>query len=485
MKFNENLVHIFPFDEERIMLDINTGLVHSLDRPAYAFVELWKASGAHLDQVCSLAAKLKEGGNISGGGPGSPALVLSEESRRVLAETGAGELEEIRAALAQLIDGGGLLAEAPELEGFSMPKDHVVKALCLHVAHDCNLRCRYCFAGTGAFGGDRSLMSLEVGKAALDFLFESSGKRQHVEVDYFGGEPLMNFDVVKELILYGREESRRRGKVLKQTLTTNGVLLAGEILEFLNREEVALVLSLDGRREVNDRMRPAVNGKGSYDVILPHFKKAAASRGWDNYYLRGTFTRYNKDFFADVRHMIEEGFDLVSEEPVVADPGEPYAFQPEDLPELFQQYEQLARFYVEREKAGKPFLFFHFNLDLDRGPCLPKRLSGCGAGHEYMAVAPEGTLYPCHQFVGNPDFALGNVRDGVQKPEIGLRFRDSHVLSKEKCRDCWARFYCSGGCHANAWNFNGSLRAPYDLGCELEKKRLECALWIKVKEAEI
>ena len=479
MKFNEKLVHIFPFDEERIMLDINTGLVHSLDQMTYAFTELWRESKKELAEVPALAAELSCGRPVPGG------RSLGEESRRLLAQADPGELEEIREALEELIASGSLLAEAPELESFTMPEDHVVKALCLHVAHDCNLRCRYCFAGTGAFGGDRSLMSLEVGKQALDFLFEASGKRRHIEVDYFGGEPLMNFQVVKELIRYGRQESRRRGKVLKQTLTTNGVLLEGEILDFLNQEEVALVLSLDGRKEVNDSMRPSVNGKGSYDVILPHFKAAVASRDWDNYYLRGTFTRYNKDFFEDIKHMIEEGFSLVSEEPVVADPGQSYAFREEDLPELYRQYEKLARYYVEKERAGEPFLFFHFNLDLDRGPCLPKRLSGCGAGHEYMAVAPEGTLYPCHQFVGNPDFVLGNVKEGVKRPEIGLSFRHSHVLTKEKCRDCWARFYCSGGCHANAWNFNKDLHRPYDLGCELEKKRLECALWIKVKEAEI
>jgi uncharacterized protein len=269
--------------------------------------------------------------------------------------------------------------------------------------------------------------------------------------------------------------------VLKQTLTTNGVLLAGEILDFLNEEGVALVLSLDGRPEAHDRMRPTPNQKGSYELIMPNLKKAVASRDGDNYYLRGTFTRYNRDFFEDVKHMLEEGFDLLSEEPVVTSPEMPYALQDEDLPLLSEQYEHLAKFYVERYQEGKPFLFFHFNLDLDRGPCLPKRLSGCGAGHEYLAVAPEGTLYPCHQFVGNPDFAVGHVDVGIVKPEIGQTFRNTHVLTKEACRSCWARFYCSGGCHANAWNSNGDLTKPYELGCKLERKRLECAIWIQVK----
>jgi uncharacterized protein len=267
--------------------------------------------------------------------------------------------------------------------------------------------------------------------------------------------------------------------VLKQTLTTNGVLLHGETLDFLNRHDVALVLSLDGRKAVHDRMRPAAGGQGSYDTVLPHLRAAVESRGGQNYYIRGTYTAYNKDFFQDVRHMVESGFAQVSVEPVVAQTGEGYAFRQEDLPALFLQYEQLAYYYLEKEKAGEAFSFFHFNLDLDHGPCLPKRLSGCGAGHEYIAVSPDGILYPCHQFVGNADFALGDVDQGITKPEIGAMFRESHVLTKEKCMACWARFYCSGGCHANAWNHNQDLKEPYLLGCELEKKRLECAIWIK------
>ncbi|MCL1805838.1 MAG: thioether cross-link-forming SCIFF peptide maturase, partial [Clostridiales bacterium] len=412
------------------------------------------------------------------------AAAAAREPRPAFSAAPPADILEICGGLEELAGEGLLMSDAPELEGYKPQADRVIKALCLHVAHDCNLRCRYCFAGAGAFGGDRSLMPLDTGKKALDFLFDASGSREHVEVDYFGGEPLLNFPVVKELILYGEEESRRRGKVLKQTLTTNGVLLQGDVLDFLDRHEVALVLSLDGRREVNDRMRPAVGGSGSYDVILPHFREAVDKREGGNYYLRGTYTRYNQDFFQDVRHMVEAGYDMVSVEPVVAGPDEDYAFRREDLPELYRQYEELARYYLDRARAGKPFTFFHFNLDLDRGPCLPKRLSGCGAGFEYLAVTPEGALYPCHQFAGNADFAMGDVFGGITKPVVGDRFRESHVLTKEKCRGCWARFYCSGGCHANAWNFNRDLREPYALGCELEKKRLECAIWIKAMETE-
>jgi len=449
------LIHTFKAVGQPMMLDVGSGAVHALDEMAYDVLTLWNDHSP--EEICAaLAAKY------------APKA-----------------LEEVIGEVRQLEELGALNAP-DDYSDVELHEPGVVKAMCLHAAHDCNLRCKYCFAATGDFCmGERKLLPFEVGKAALDWLVEKSGKRVNLEVDFFGGEPLMNFPVIKQLVAYGRSIEKEKNKHFKFTTTTNCVLMNDEIMDFLNQEMDNVVISLDGRPEVHDRMRPTVNGKGSYDVIMPRFKTAAASRNWDNYYLRGTFTRNNKDFFADIRHMVEEGFDLVSEEPVVADPTEPYAFQPEDLPELFEQYERLARYYVERERAGKPFLFFHFNLDLDRGPCLPKRLSGCGAGHEYMAVAPEGTLYPCHQFVGNPDFAVGNVRDGIKKPEIGLNFRNSHVLTKEKCRNCWARFYCSGGCHANAWNFNRDLRRPYELGCELEKKRLECALWIKVKEAEV
>ena len=470
MKYVENLTHMFTFGSDHILLDVNSGAVHKISEPACRIVNLWRDTGCDLDDLPGILAR---GPRLPGEAEGgAPAGIDPADAREICAE------------LAGLAEEGLLMAPAPELEDYQPSRDHAVKALCLHAAHDCNLRCRYCFAGAGAFGGDRGLMPYGTGRRALDFLFDASGSRKHVEVDYFGGEPLMNFPVVRELILYGEEESRRRGKVLKQTLTTNGVLLKGEAREFLNRHDVALVLSLDGRREVNDRMRPAAGGQGSYDMVMPNIRETADGRGGENYYLRGTYTRFNKDFFQDVRHMVESGFNMVSVEPVVARPGEEWAFRQEDMPELFDQYDQLARYYLERKRAGKPFSFFHFNLDLERGPCLPKRLNGCGAGCEYLAVSPEGVLYPCHQFVGNPDFALGDVRSGIRKPEIGDSFRESHVLTKEKCRGCWARFYCSGGCHANAWNFNQNLKEPYGTGCELEKKRLECAIWIKAAEAD-
>jgi len=453
-KYEETLTHLFSFGEDHILLDVNSGAVHQLSREAYRVVDFWRRTGCALQD-------------------------LSGRGASEISDMTPGDLQDICDELENLVSQGFLMSAAPELEGYRLPQERVVKALCLHVSHDCNLRCRYCFAGAGAFGGDRSLMSFETGKKALDFLFDASDNRDHVEVDYFGGEPLMNFSVVKALIGYGEAESARRGKILKQTLTTNGVLLKDDIQAFLNQHDVALVLSLDGRQEVNDRMRPTLGGQGSYHMILPRFRETVDGRGGDNYYIRGTYTRFNRDFFKDVRHIAESGFSMISVEPVVAAPGEDYALGQEDLPELFRQYEDLARYYVEREKEGKAFTFFHFTLNLDQGPCLPKRLSGCGAGCEYLAVSPEGLLYPCHQFVGKSEFALGDVDRGITRPDIGDRFRESHVMTKEKCRECWARFLCSGGCHANAWNFNRDLHEPYGIGCAIEMKRLECAIWIQ------
>jgi uncharacterized protein len=324
-------------------------------------------------------------------------------------------------------------------------------------------------------------MSLETGQAALDILFEASKNRIHIEVDYFGGEPLMNADVLKELIVYARKEATVKRKILKQTLTTNGALLSDEMLRFLNAYDVSLVLSLDGRKEVHDRMRPTASGKGSYDQILPRLKAAVDSRQHDNYYLRGTFTRWNLDFCDDARHLLDEGFRLISLEPVVSGPEASYALKEEDMPAICQEYEKLTHFWLERNMAGEDFLFFHFNIDLDQGPCLPKRLSGCGAGHEYLAVAPDGLLYPCHQFVGEASFRMGDVFKGILRHDIGKTFRMNHVLSKSACRACWARFYCGGGCHANAWRQNGALDQPYEIGCRLERKRLECAIFLQVK----
>ncbi len=360
----------------------------------------------------------------------------------------------------------------------------VVKALCLHIAHDCNLACRYCFAEEGEYKGDRSLMSAEVGKKALDFLIKNSGNRINLEVDFFGGEPLMNFDVVKEIVSYGRELEKTHHKKFRFTMTTNGVLLNDDIMEFLNKEMSNVVLSIDGRKEVHDHMRPTQNGKGSYDLILPKFQKFAKMRGDKSYYVRGTFTRKNLDFCKDVLHMADLGFDEISIEPVVAEDGESYAIREEDLPVIFEQYDLLAKEMIKREKEGNGFTFFHFMIDLTGGPCVAKRLSGCGSGTEYLAVTPWGDLYPCHQFVGEEDFLLGNVYDGVKRMDLVNEFKGCNVYTKEKCKKCFARFYCSGGCAANSYKFHGTLNDAYDIGCEMERKRVECALMIKAALAE-
>jgi len=350
------------------------------------------------------------------------------------------------------------------------------------VAHDCNLRCKYCFAGTGDFGHDRGLMSNEVGEAAVEYIISHSGNRKNCEIDFFGGEPLMNMPVVKHVVSYVRKREQETGKVFKLTLTTNGILLNDETIAYLNDNHISLVLSLDGRKEVHDRMRPNIGGKGSYEQALKNFKKTVRSRNGQDYYLRGTFTAYNPDFTADVLDMADQGFDILSVEPVVAK-DEDYAFTDKDLPQLFAEYDKLTQAYLNRRREGNGFFFFHFNMDLSNGPCVAKRLSGCGAGHEYYAVASNGDMYPCHQFVGREKYLLGTIFEGVQKKDMPAYFRNSHVLNKEKCRDCWARFFCSGGCHANADLFNGDIRKPYEFGCELQKKRLECALMVQASIA--
>ena len=360
----------------------------------------------------------------------------------------------------------------------------VVKALCLHIAHDCNLACRYCFAEEGEYHGRRALMSYETGKAALDFLIANSGNRRNLEVDFFGGEPLMNWQVVKDLVAYGREQEKIHDKNFRFTLTTNGVLLDDEIMEFANKEMANVVLSIDGRKEVHDHMRPFRRGDGSYDLIVPKFQKFAESRNQEKYYVRGTFTHHNLDFSEDVLHLADLGFKQISVEPVVAQPEEEYALREEDLPKLFEEYDKLAAQMVERKKAGEDFNFFHFMIDLEGGPCVAKRLSGCGSGTEYLAVTPWGDLYPCHQFVGNEKFLMGNVKDGITRTDIRDEFKCCNVYAKEKCRNCFAKFYCSGGCAANSYNFHGDIKDAYDLGCELQKKRIECAIMIKAAEAE-
>ncbi len=360
----------------------------------------------------------------------------------------------------------------------------VVKALCLHIAHDCNLACKYCFAEEGEYHGRRALMSYEVGKKALDFLIANSGNRHNLEVDFFGGEPLMNWQVVKDLVAYGREQEKLRDKHFRFTLTTNGVLLNDEIQEFLNKEMDNVVISLDGRKEINDQMRPFRNGKGSYDLIVPKFQKLAESRNQEKYYIRGTFTRNNLDFGKDILHFADLGFKQMSIEPVVGEETDPYAIREEDLPQIMEEYDRLAQMMIQREKEGKGFNFFHFMIDLDGGPCVYKRMSGCGSGTEYLAVTPWGDLYPCHQFVGQEDFLMGNVDEGIVKPEIADDFRSCNVYSKESCRNCFAKFYCSGGCMANSYNFHGTIHDTYDVGCQMQRKRVECAIMIKAALAD-
>jgi uncharacterized protein len=452
-------------------MDIASGAVHVVDGVVYDAVALLEPVVGELEKpetlpesACRMAAR-----ELSGRYP-------EPEVREAL--------EEIQA----LVDAEELFTKDTYKEyvlDFKKRKT-VVKALCLHIAHDCNLGCKYCFAEEGEYHGRRALMSFEVGKKALDFLIASSGERRNLEVDFFGGEPLMNWQVVKELVAYGRSQEEAHNKQFRFTLTTNGVLLNDEIMDFCNREMSNVVLSLDGRRQVNDRMRPTRGGgKSSYDVIVPKFQKFARSRAGKDYYVRGTFTRYNLDFAEDVKHFADLGFDQMSIEPVVADPQEPYAIREEDLPRILTEYDRLAVEYIKRKKEGRGFQFFHFMLDLDQGPCVAKRLSGCGSGTEYLAVTPWGDFYPCHQFVGQEEFLMGNVDTGITRTDIRDGFKLCNVYAKEKCRQCFARFYCSGGCAANSQHFHGSITDAYDIGCEMQKKRIECAVMIKAALSDL
>ena len=440
------------------MLDVNSGAVHVVDDIVYDVIP-------YLEQDGETPASIRD--SLEGKYPE----------------------EEIKAAMdecQELKENGLLFTEdryRPAIEDFKK-RPTVVKALCLHIAHDCNLACQYCFAEEGEYHGRRALMSFEVGKKALDFLIANSGSRRNLEVDFFGGEPLMNWQVVKDLVRYGREQEKIHNKNFRFTLTTNGVLLNDEVMEFCNREMGNVVLSLDGRKEVHDKMRPFRNGKGSYDLIVPKFQKFADSRNQQKYYVRGTFTHYNLDFSEDVLHYADLGFKQVSMEPVVAQPEDDYAIREEDIPKICEEYDKLAKEMIKREKEGKGFTFFHFMIDLSGGPCVYKRLSGCGSGTEYLAVTPWGDFYPCHQFVGNEKFLLGNVDTGIVHTEIQDEFKCCNVYAKEKCQKCFARFYCSGGCAANSYNFHGSINDAYDIGCELERKRVECAIMIKAALAD-
>lgn len=450
------MVHQYKNNGYNIVLDVNSGAVHVVDDVAYDVIPLFETS-------------TKE------------EIIDSLKERYLQAEI-TESYEEVK----ELAEQGSLFTK-DQYQGYMeqfQDRPTVVKALCLHIAHDCNLACRYCFAEEGEYHGRRALMSFEVGKAALDFLIANSGSRRNLEVDFFGGEPLLNFDVVKRLVAYGREQEKLHDKKFRFTLTTNGVLLDDEVMEFANQEMANVVLSIDGRKEVHDKMRPFRKGAGSYELIVPKFQKLAESRNQDRYYVRGTFTHHNLDFSKDVLHLADLGFRQISVEPVVAQPEDDYALQETDVPKLLEEYDTLAAEMLKRHREGKDFNFFHFMIDLEGGPCVAKRLSGCGSGTEYLAVTPWGDFYPCHQFVGDEAFLMGNVTDGLQNKQLQNQFKRCNVYAKEKCRECFARFYCSGGCAANSYHFHGSITDVYDIGCELQKKRIECAIMLKAALAE-
>ncbi|MEG1991828.1 MAG: thioether cross-link-forming SCIFF peptide maturase [Acetivibrio sp.] len=455
------MVHQYKNNGYNIVLDVNSGCVHVVDELTYDIISLYESKSKA--EIIKIMLEKQETGKVT-----------EEEIKEVLSE-----IEELK-------EGGSLFSEDIYKEYIFDVKKRptVVKALCLHIAHDCNLKCRYCFAEEGEYKGHRELMSYEVGKKALDFLIQNSGNRRNLEVDFFGGEPLMNFDVVKQLVVYGREQEKLHNKNFRFTLTTNGVLLDEDNMEFANKEMANVVLSIDGRKEVHDYMRPSRNNKGSYDLILPKFEKLAESRNQSNYYVRGTFTHYNLDFSKDVLHLADLGFKQISVEPVVSLPEETYAIKKGDIPQICEEYDRLAKEMIKRKKEGKGFNFFHFMIDLTGGPCVAKRLSGCGSGTEYLAVTPWGDLYPCHQFVGMEEFRMGNVDEGIKRMDIQESFKECNVYSKPKCQDCFAKYYCSGGCAANAYNLQGNIHDAYDIGCELQRKRVECAIMIKAAESE-
>lgn len=454
------MVHLYKLNGYNIVLDVFSGSVHAVDDVAFDAVSMYET---HTPEEIkkALSEKYKDEG-----------VTLQD-------------LDEVLSDIAELKTDGKLFTEDQYADkAFDFKNRHTeIKALCLHVAHTCNLNCTYCFAAQGKYHGERALMSFETGKRALDFLVENSGKRRNLEVDFFGGEPLMNFEVVKQLVAYARSIEDKCGKHFRFTLTTNGVLLDDEVTEFANRECHNVVLSLDGRKEVHDRLRKTINGKGSYDTIVPKFQKFVKARGDKSYYVRGTFTHNNTDFTNDIFHMADLGFTELSMEPVVCAPGEEYALTEEDLPVLFEQYEILAKEMLRREREGRPFTFYHYMLDLTGGPCIYKRISGCGSGTEYLAVTPWGELYPCHQFVGDPKYSMGNIWDGVTNKALQDEFKLCNAYARPDCKDCWAKLYCSGGCAANAYHATGSITGTYHYGCELFKKRIECAIMLKVAEA--
>ncbi|AKX95282.1 anaerobic sulfatase-maturating enzyme [Moorella thermoacetica] len=454
-------LHWFDFEDLTLLLDVNSGAVHLIDAAARDVLE-------------ELRDRQEQG------------VLTAEDLITVLPRAvrtwGTATVLEVCRELAAR-QAAGTLFSVDEVGRNYRPPQPSLQALCLHVAHDCNMRCRYCFADGGPFGSERGLMNRDTGYAALDLLFREAGNRPRVEVDFFGGEPLLNFGVVRELVAYGREKAAAAGKGISFTLTTNGLALSPEIENYLITEGVSVILSLDGRREVHDFNRPDAAGRGTYERVVPREQHFVASQGHRDYWVRGTYTRQNLDFTSDILHMVELGFRYLSMEPVVAAPEAEYAIKEEDLPRLAGEYRRLARIYLERARAGKGFSFFHFNIDAAAEPCLTKRLTGCGAGTSYLAVTPAGDLYPCHQLVGRKDYCLGNVREGIRRPELREAFRQAYVYNQPACSRCWARFYCSGGCHAANLAATGDLRQPAPIACAIQKMRLEAALYVQVKMA--
>ena len=456
------MVHQYKLNGYNIVLDTVSGSVHSVDEVAYDIIAMYKTESEEkiVDEILK-----KYGG-----------------SEDVTREDILLCIDDVKA-----LEADGKLFTEDKFEKLAYNyknNSNVIKAMCLHIAHTCNLNCSYCFASQGKYQGERAIMSYEVGKRAFDFLIEKSGTRRNLEVDFFGGEPLMNWDVVKKLVAYARSIEKEHNKNFRFTLTTNGMLIDDEVIDFLNKEMSNVVLSLDGRKEVNDHFRKDYMGRGSYDTIVPKFKRLVEAREGKNYYVRGTFTHNNTDFTNDILHMADLGFTELSMEPVVCPPGDPYALTEEDLPKLFEQYEILAKEMIKRKKEGRGFTFYHYMLDLKNGPCIYKRITGCGSGTEYVSVTPWGELYPCHQFVGDEKYSLGNIWDGIKNTEIQDEFRSCNAYAREECRDCWAKLYCSGGCAANSYHATGSISGVYRYGCELFKKRIECAVMIKVADAE-
>ncbi len=461
------MVHAYSLRGYNILLDVNSGLVHVVDDIVY--------------QIVNKVNELTEAGQD----PASCCDFIADGKEESLSEKfPPEELAEAAHEIKELIEGGELYSEDKygglKTKLASYKTD--IKAMCLHIAHDCNLACRYCFADEGEYRGEGGLMRFETGKKALDFLIASSGSRRNLEVDFFGGEPLMNFEVVKQLVAYGRSLEKEHNKKFRFTLTTNAVLLNDDITDFLNEEMSNVVLSLDGRKEVNDRMRVTRNGKGSYDTVVPHIRRFVEKRGDKDYYVRGTFTSNNLDFTKDIQEYLDLGFKNLSMEPVVT--TESYGIKESDLPVIMEEYEKLTDLYLEKKKAGDGFTFFHFMIDLDGGPCVIKRLKGCGSGNEYVAVTPQGEIYPCHQFVGQREFIIGNVDEGITRPDIIDKFKEASVYTKDKCENCFAKFFCSGGCPANSWNFSHDINKVYDIGCEMQRKRVECAIMIKAALAD-